>query len=372
MKLKNLLLFVLIFLFIASCGKKEEVITIGRILPLTGGAADYGQSEKRGTDLALEEINSPEKLQGYQLNIIYEDSQSDVKNGISAMNKLITINRVPVVIGETVSGITLALAPIANETRTLLLSPLSSQAEITDAGPYVFRVMPSDAFQAKLLTEWVFNEGNNEVAVLYINNSWGKGVYKGFVAEFEKLGGRIIVTEECKVGDTEFRTQLLKIRNSKVKTLVCLTMPIEGGRILKQIKEMNLKLSIFGGDAWSVGSLIETAGNAANGVKYTFPATYEGPEFQAFSTEFKNKYGFDPDVNAAGAYDAIKIIALCINKVLDNKLELTGENLRKEISQIQDYQGATGITTFDKNGDSIGKTFDRMIIKDGQRLVYNE
>lgn len=350
--------------------KKEEVIKIGRILPLTGPAASYGQSEKRGTDLALEEINNAGGINGRKLEIIYEDDQCQSKIGVSTMQKLINIQKVPLVLGATCSTVTLSIAPIANSTKTTLLSPLSSAAEISNAGPYVFRVMPSDAFQSVVLAKWIYQLSYKKIGLLFINNAWGVGVKGTFVEEFKKLGGSIVGEEACNEGETNFRTQLSKLIATNPDAYFFPTMPKEGRHILKQAKELGLKGQIFGADAWSVKELLDQAGETADGVLYTMPAQYDGPEYQEFAKRFEAKYGQKPDVNAAGAYDAVKIAALTMESVLNSNLTLTGENIRKEMEKIKGYKGATGDTTFDENGDPIGKKFEKMQIESSKTIKW--
>lgn len=347
-------------------------VTVGRILPLTGPAASYGKSEYKGTMLALGEVNAAGGINGQILKIIFEDDQCSVKEGVNAMKKLVEIDKVPAVLGATCSGVTLAIAPIANTRKVLLLSPLSSAAAITNAGPFVFKVMPSDAFQSRILAKWIFTQGYKKIAMLYINNAWGQGVSEEFKIAFKKLGGVIILAEACKEGDRDFRIQLSKIKNAQPAALFCPTMPKEGGIILKQMKELGLKLPVFGADAWSVEELLETAGSAAEGVMYTYPTKFIGPEYQAFAAVFRQKYGEDPDVNAAGAYDAVKILAMCMNRVVQQTKPLTGDNLRREMHKVKDYPGATGATTFDEHGDPIGKTFDKMTIRGGKRVEFEQ
>ncbi len=370
--MKRIILFILLIVAFGCTQKKKNIIKIGRILPLTGDAASYGKSEQKGTLLALDEINNSNYLEGKKLDIIFENDNCDVKTGVNAMNKLINIDKVQIVLGATCSGVTLALAPIANENKVLLLSPLSSAADITNAGPYVFRIMPSDAYQSKILAHWIFSEGYKNIAMLSTNNAWGKGVSKEFVKDYTKLGGNIILKEECEVGERNFKTQLTKIINASPGALFCPTMPIEGGIILKQLKELNVSFPVFGADAWSVEDLLTTAGNAANGVRYVYPSKYNGKEYQDFAKAFRKKYGKEPDVNVAGAYDAVKITAMVIKELLDKHMPITGENMRIEMSKVRGYHGATGTTTFDENGDPINKNFEKMIIMNGKRMKYEK
>lgn len=371
----TILVFVLAVSFIFISIIKEnsrETIRVGRILPLTGPAASYGKSEQKGTLLALEQINIDGGISGKSLEVLFEDDQCSVKDGVNAMKKLVDVQKVPAVIGATCSGVTLAIAPIANEQKVILLSPLSSAAAISNAGPFVFRIMPSDSFQSNIIANWIFSEGYHDIAMLYINNSWGNGVAEEFRREFERIGGNIVTTEVCKEGDRDFRVQLAKIKDMNPKAIFCPTMPKEGGIILKQMKELGVNYPVFGADAWSVDELTDVAGDAASGVMYTYPAQYTGDVYQKFASDFRKKFGTEPDVNAAGAYDAVKILALCMNNIVKKSHPLTGESIRLEMEKIKGYQGATGTTTFNVNGDSVGKTFEKMIIRDDKRIKYEK
>jgi len=372
-KLPIYCLFFALLIICPGCNNQHtESIIIGRILPLTGPAASYGQSEQKGTILALEEINRNGGLEGRNLEILFEDTQCEVRNGVNAMKKLVDVHKVPAVLGATVSGITLAISPIANENKVLLLSPLSSLASITYAGPFVFRVMPSDAFQSRILAQWILESGYKKVAMLSINNAWGKGVSDGFRESYTNLGGLIIVSETCNVGDRDFKSQLNKISVKNPEALFCPTMPKEGSIILKQMKELSLNLPVFAGDSWSAPELLQNDASVANGVKYTYPAKYEGKEYQAFSNKFIKRFHIEPDVNAAGAYDAVNILSSCVREILKEDLPVTGDEIRKKMERVRDFRGATGITTFDRNGDPIEKKFDKMVIINGERKKHKD
>ncbi len=129
--------------FACACLDKQptesEEIKIGAVLPLTGDGAKYGQSAKSGLDLAVEEINANGGIKGKFINVIYEDTKMEPKEGTSAVLKLLTIEKVPAIIGAMASSVTLAIAPIAEENKVVLLSPVSSSPLITDAGDYIFR-----------------------------------------------------------------------------------------------------------------------------------------------------------------------------------------------------------------------------------------
>ena len=137
-------------LFGIKIEKTSEPIKIGAVLALTGNNASYGQSTKRGMDLAIEELNKD----GKNINIVYEDDKSSNDGVVSAFQKILTIDKVPVALGFVSSGGVLAASSVANSSKVVLLSTLASADEIKDAGDYVFRIKESSAIHGKEMAKY--------------------------------------------------------------------------------------------------------------------------------------------------------------------------------------------------------------------------
>jgi len=351
-----------------SCAKKSDsTIRLGATFSLTGENASYGRDAQEGISLALDEINVKGGVSGKKIEVIFEDNRSDPKLGINIIKKFVEVDKVPLVLGADASSVTLAMAPYANQTKTILISPISSSPLISGAGEFVFRTCPSDAFQSVVMAEWLITGFNYKTAgVLYVNNAWGTGLKDTFVKEFEARGGKVIGVESCNEDDNDFRTQLVNLKKAKAEALFVPTYSKAGARILKQSKELHIDIPLFGGDVWGAPELIEGAGDAANGIRFTVPDKFQGNEYQEFAKKYQAKYGKEPDFNATSAYDLMNIVAQTIQTVLSKSESLTGDSFRKALQDIKDYQGATGTTTFDENGDVIGKPFTRKIILDGK------
>ena len=369
MKLKNFLLFGLIFLFITSCGKKEEeVITIGVITPLTGEGATYGQATQRGVDLAIEEINNSGGINGKNMKVIYEDDKMNPMEGTKAIKKLIDVDKVPVIIGAFGSSITLAIAPIANQNKVVLFSASSTADALKDAGDYFFRSVPSNSVQGKSATEFAINILKAKtVAILYMNNDYGLSLTKSFEENFKNLGGKIIIKENYNPNDKNFRTQLLKIKNTKPDIIFYPGHYNESAQILKQAKEFNIKVPFIGGDGSYSPELISIAGNAAEGSYYTLMAMGYGiadEEMNKFVSAYKKKYNEEPDVYSAYAYDAIQIIANAIKNG-----GYSADGIKTALYKTKDFKGITGITSFDKNGE-VNKSFYIYEIKNGNFELF--
>ena len=175
---------------------QQEPIKIGVVLPLTGDLSSMGEPAKDAVEFALEEINNAGGINGRKLEAIFENGKCDGAASISAVQKLINVDKVSAIIGEICSGATIAMAPIVEKNKVPLISPCSSNPDITNMGDYIFRVYPSDSLQGKYMAEYVKNVLNySKVAVLYVNNDWGKGVAEVFKKTFINMGGEIIFQE---------------------------------------------------------------------------------------------------------------------------------------------------------------------------------
>jgi len=239
--MKRSLYFILTLLLafsfgIFGCEKKEE-IKIGVMTPLTGESAKYGQDIKRGYDLATEEINEKGGIQGKKLLLIYEDDEGKPDKAVSAAQKLIQRDKVSVILGALWSSPTLAVAPIAEKNKVVLLSSGSSSPKITDAGDYIFRNEISEAYGAKESAKLYFNAGFKKIATIYINNDYGIGVRDITKEIYEQLGGVVTTSEAFEQDEKDFRTQLLKIKETNPEAILIVSYK-EAILILKQ---MNLK-----------------------------------------------------------------------------------------------------------------------------------
>ena len=181
MKKTSLVTLTLIIFFMASCAVQQSdqniqqtkttqfqgSYKIGVMFPLTGDAAIYGMPAQMSAKIAVEEINSKGGVNGRKLELIYEDSKCNPKDGNAAAQKLVNIDKVKVIIGGYCSGETLGAAPITESNEVILISPSSSSPDITKAGDFVFRLAPSDAFAGVVASDYAFNEMKSKKAAKF-------------------------------------------------------------------------------------------------------------------------------------------------------------------------------------------------------------
>lgn len=263
-------------LFLPACSKKQpetKELKIGCITILTGEVATYGRETKQGLDLAIDEANKSGILGGKKIKVIYEDDQIDPRIGTQAINKLITIDKVPIIIGAFSSRVTLAIAPIAERNKTVLLSASATADSIKDAGDYIFRIVPANKIQGAAAANFALKHLNKKTAAIYfVNDEYGVSLAQEFRKAYESLGGKIVFYEGFDPGQKDFRATIAKIKDKNPEMIYFPGQAGETGLILKQAKEIGLDLPFIGGDGSYSPDLIKIAGNAAENTYYTLMA----------------------------------------------------------------------------------------------------
>lgn len=344
---------------------EQETVKIGFIGPLSGDLASWGENEKLGVNLALEEINKEGGIIGRKVEVIYEDSQCDPKSSVSAAKKLIEIDKVYAIVGDTCSSAVLAIAPFIEANKVVLISPAAGSDKISDAGDYIFRNFISNKMYSVFAAK-VFKEDLNKsrAAILYINSEYGVNLSDVFIENFK---GEIVFNEGYPEKIKDFRSILSKL-NSKQPDIVFLAgyYP-DGALILKQAKELGIKTEFFGAtDGYEDPQLIELAGTASEGFKFFSVPMGAGPVFEKFSDAYRIKYNKEPQIYSDFAYDAFMVVAKALKAG-----GLSPEEV-KDAMYKTDYAGASNQIRFNKNGDIIVSKIVIKEIKNGQFVPYEK
>jgi len=365
------LLSLIIFIFIIQIKRAPNEIVIGSILPLTGDGAMYGEWTQKGIDLAVREENQKGGIKGKKIRILYEDTQQKPEQGIAAFKKLTLIEKVPAVIGGLSSSVTLAVAPLANQYKVVILSPASSSPKITDAGDYIFRICASDVYEGKIMAEFSFNTLKyRRISILYINNEYGVGIKNIFNNVFSENGGEIVSMESYDQGAIDFRMQLSKIKATNPETIYLVGYAPEMARALRQMKELGIKAPVLSSYEVENPKIIEIAREAADGIIYTaydYDPQKKEPNIQHFVKDYREIYNEEPNIVSALGYDSAKIMIEALKKAKN----LTGDDIKDQLYEIKDYPGITGKTSFDKNGD-VEKSIIFKTIRNGYFIPLNK
>ncbi|MCD4818059.1 MAG: penicillin-binding protein activator [Candidatus Cloacimonetes bacterium] len=346
----TIVLIAVIIIAFLQLEKKNKQYIIGSIMPLSGDVATYGVAIKQGIELAIEQINYNGGINNKLISVIYEDSKAEPKEGVTVFEKLISVNNVDIIIGAVASSVTLAIAPIAEKSQTILFSAASSSPKISNAGDFIFRNYPSDDLEGKIVAEYAYDNGYVNAAILTINNDYGIGLNTVFEKEYIELGGKITLNDKYNEGETNFFPILTKIQENEPQCIFIVGYGKDLGLLVKQAINLGIKSQFFSTVNFYDERSITSGGTAVEGVIFSSPvfdSESENENILKFVKTFKSKFGKKPDVWSAHSYDATLIIADAISRTGNFNVN----EIKNEIYLIKNFNGVSGLTTFDKNGD---------------------
>ncbi len=346
-------IIVIVLAVFVSLNEKEKIdekVKIGILTPLTGDMNSWGQATSKGVELALRDSKMD------NIELIYEDSKCDVSTGVTATNKLIGVDGASVIFGTNCSGVTLSIASIVEQKEVVQMAIGSSDPAITNAGDYTFRMWPSDDYEALVIGNYMVNSGYSNFGILYMNNDYGVSFKNALKKVYQDNGKEIVVEEPFEQNGSDFKTQLIKIKKANPDALFVVTNPSEATVIFKQISELKIETQLF-----SSGWLIEDPQILTGSSDFIEGVIYANMEL---STDLKDKmienYGDEGENLAVSSlsYDGMMLILNSIKKCGGNS-----SCIKDELYKVKGYEGVSGITSFDKNGDPVDRNFIIKTIK---------
>lgn len=358
---------ILLALGLVACKKvdTENMIVVGEVGAMTGPTATFGTSTHNGIVLAIEEINAAGGVKGKKIHLISLDDQGKPDEAAMVTTKLITQDKVVAILGEVASSVSLAMAPIAQQYKVPMITPSSTNPDVTKKGDYIFRVCFIDPFQGTVMAKFAFDTlKSKNVAVLRdIKNDYSMGLSAIFVDKFKSLGGKIAIEQSYSAGDIDFKSQLTSIRAKKPDAIYIPGYYTDVGLIARQARELGLDVPLMGGDGWDSPKLKEIGGTAVNGSYFSnhYSAENQDPRVQEFLAKYKAKYNHTPDALAAMGYDAARVLA----EAMERAPTLESKDLRDAIAATKDFSGVTGNITIDENRNAVKAAVVLKVTDDG-------
>ncbi|MEP6471238.1 MAG: ABC transporter substrate-binding protein [Acidobacteriota bacterium] len=344
-------------LLLWSCGGEKapgaDGIQVGFFGALTGPTATFALSGKNGSALAADELNAAGGVLGKRVEFVVEDDRGEASEAASAVSKLITRDHVVALIGENASSRTLAAAPIAQSYGVPIISPSSTNVEVTKKGDYVFRVCFIDSYQGGVLSSFAFRTLNARTAAMLVDarNDYSVGLAEAFRQGFEKLGGRVVGELKYAEGDSDFSAQLTAIGALHPDVLVVPGYYTDAGLVARQAKSLGVTATLLGADGWDSPKLAEIGGPAVEGSYFSnhYSVDDPSPSVRRFVDAYHKRYGADPDSIAALSYDAVRLLADAIRRAGSTE----GKRVRDALADTKDFEGVTGRITMDADRNPI-------------------
>jgi branched-chain amino acid transport system substrate-binding protein len=377
--MKRILLSVAIaanLLFSLACqpgggGSGGDKVRIGVFMSLTGSTANFGISSTNAIKMAADEANAAGGINGKQIDILVQDDRSDASEAATIVTKFVTQDGVHAILGEVASSRSIAAAPIAQNAKIPMLTPSSTNPDVTKKGDFIFRSCFIDPYQGAAIAQFAARTLGAKRAAILVDrkNDYSTGLEKVITATFTKMGGQIVGTQSYQEGDQDFNAQLTSLKGSSPEVIFVPGYYNDVGLIAKQARDKGITVPLLGGDGWDSAQLYAIGGTALNGSFFSnhYSPYDTDPKVQKFVNDYKGRYGAVPDALAATAYDA----ALIMFDAIKRSKSLDGPAIRDALATTKDFPGVTGNVTFNENRDAV-KPIVMIEIKDGGKYTVRE
>ena len=361
-------------LFALACqptGSGGDKVRIGVFMSMTGDTANFGISSVNGIKLAADEVNAAGGINGKQIELLVQDDRSDASEAATIVTKFVTQDQVHAILGEVASSRSIAAAPIAQNAKIPMLTPSSTNPEVTKKGDFIFRSCFIDPVQGAAIAQFGAKTLGAKRGALMVDrkNDYSTGLEKVINEVFTRLGGQIVVTQSYQAGDQDFNAQITSIKGANPDVIFVPGYYGDVALFAKQARDKGITVPLLGGDGWDSPSLYQIGGAALNGCYFSnhYSPDDADPAVQKFVGDYKARYGTVPDALAATAYDAARIMFDAIKRA--NALD--GPAIRAALAATQDFPGVTGRVTFNENRDAV-KPIVMVKIEPGGKFVVAE
>ncbi len=333
-----------------SAGTQSSIL-IGEYASMTGSTATFGKSADNGVQLATKKVNASGGVLGKPIKLEVQDDAGQPAQATTAVQKLLADNIVAV-LGEFASSNSLAGAPICQSKKIPMVTPGSTNPAVTQVGDYIFRTCFIDPFQGTVCAKFASGTLHAKTAAVFtdIKSDYSVGLAKYFIQEFSKTG-KIVDQESYSAGDSDFRSQLTRIKAAKPDIIFIPGYYTEVGNIAVQARSLGMKQPFLGGDGWDSPKLAEIGKDAIQGSYFSthFSTESKDPLVVNFVAAYKKQYGEAPDGISAVNYDGARILYDAIERAGSTD----PAKIRDALAATKDFPGVTGKITIDKDRNAV-------------------
>lgn len=350
----------------AEVARAQEEFKYGAVSPVTGPIPQYGEFFIRGSQLALEDLEKTGWIGGKKIRVVLEDGKNDPKISLAAMNKLISVDKVPIV--ETVgSSVVLALGPVAQQSGVVLVNTAAQNPNIRRIGNFIFSLVPlADRVMQTTATHAAEGMKAKTAGVLLVNNEYGRGVAETFAKIFTAHGGKIIAQEIHAQGETDYTTHLTKLKFANPDIIFFVGHENELGYGLKKAKQLGMRIPWLSAPGVLSPLTLQIAGDAAEGVQcadYQFDPNFGTDRMKAFGKRHQDKYGVLPSFATAQSYNSVMLYAAALKAG-----KRTPAEIRDFYRSVKNLEGVSAPLTFDQDGITTEQPVMR-IVRDGKPVL---
>lgn len=348
---KLLAVFTILSFLIVPGAQAQDKIKIGVYLPMTGAVAAYGQMEWEGIQIAHEMM--PKAL-GKEIELVLVDTKSDKIEAANAVSRLVEKEKVVGIIGEAISGNTMAGNPISEAAKIPSISPTATNPLVTQGKEYAFRACFIDPFQGQVAARFAREtlKAQKAAVIIDIAQDYCVGLANFFVKEFVKLGGQVVATTYIQTGDQDFTAQLSAIQAANPDLIYAPNYYTEDALMAKQARDLGIKVPILTGDGAQADELIQIGGKAVENMYFTAHFHKEAATTERakeYIKRYEEKYKKEANAFGALAADAYFLLVNAIEKAGSTD----GTKIREALAATKGFEGVSGVITMGEGGNPI-------------------
>jgi branched-chain amino acid transport system substrate-binding protein len=363
---KTCVLLLGLLLLLQACTGEENTIKVGAFLSLTGSTAAYGISAQNAIKLATDEVNQSGGIHGKQIQLDVEDDHSNTQDIAGIVNHLIKEHKVHALLAEPVSTRAMAAAPIAQENRVVMISSASVKPELTMQGEYIFRACFISSTEGEAIAKFGSGRLKAKTAAVILDekNDYAVVLAGFFTESFKKLGGQIVSEQKYEAGATDLTAQMQAIKTAAPDIVFAPGFYTTAPVVAREVKRAEIKATLIGSDGWDSPNLLDGGSEPLEGVYFAnhFWAGSDDPLVRKFVSDYRAKYGVEPDAGAATAYDAARMLFDAFKRAQSNETNA----VRQALAQTKDFPGVTGRITLDANRNAQVPVYMLRIEKNGK------
>ncbi|GAC1478341.1 MAG: ABC transporter substrate-binding protein [Gemmatimonadaceae bacterium] len=345
---------------LAACGPSaRSTVVFGAAGPWKAG---YGAMNRRGIELAVEEINARGGIGGRPLELLFRDDDGDGAKAAQIAQSFVADPRISAVVGHVNSGAMVSAARVYDGFLPAVATTATSP-DLTGISPWVFRVISSDSANGQALASFATALRKQRVAILYENDSYGRGLAESFRRNFT---GTIVGVDPISSGGGDFEPFIALYKRLAPDLVFVASTDASGIAVLREARRQRFSAAFLGGDGWTA-VVTDTAASEGAYVGAPFSASDPRPDAQRFVKAFEGKYALVPDGNAALAYDATMLLATAVTQAGTDRRAL--RDWLAAIPADHPVKGVTGMLRFQPDGDPVGKGIVMTRIQRGALLV---
>ncbi len=348
----------------------QDKVKLVDVVELSGAGATAGTNWKNGIDLAVADINAKGGILGKQIEIVHYDTQTNPGNTRAAVQRAIDEGTYAV-LGPVFSGPIGASMQIAQRAEIAQLVGGEAAGLTKQGNVYLFRTSLSQSAAMPKIAKYLKDTVKaGSVAVVWVNNDFGKGGRDAILPELEKAGIKLAVDVATEQGQADFAADAIKVKNSNADAVFVYLNEEESARFLRAAKQQGITKPMVGETTLLGAKVIELAGDAANGVKGHVGLSIDAPipAFQEFGKKFQAKYNYASDHNGMKVYMAVYMVKWATEKQKKFDKKGVADTLRGATIKTSDEPGILIETTIEKNGDLDRESF-LAEVKDGKQVI---